>query len=174
MKVKPVSIQNILYTTDLSDTSLHAFSYAASLANLYDASLIVLHVMGEYDLDHVKHELEGLIEEDQWRKIRKSHADEAMETMAGKRRDNVIVRETLLHFAENAKAAAGAASSKSDEVLVLFGHPVKKVILETAESRKADLIVMGLHGHGRLKQIMGTTTEKVLREAKIPVLTVRL
>ncbi len=174
MKVKPVTISNILYTTDLSDTSLHAFSYAASLANLYNASLTVLHVMGEFEYDQVKHELEGLIGADQWRELKQTHANEALESMAGKRRDNVLIQETLARFTENAKASGGSDRSATDEVLVLFGHPVDKIILETAKNRSANLIVMGIHGHSRLKQLVGSTANKVLQKADIPVLTVRL
>ena len=174
MKVKPVTINNILYTTDLSDTSLHAFSYAASLANLYNASLTVLHVMGEFEYEQVKHELEGLIGADQWRELKQTHANEALETMSGKRRDNVLVHETLTRFTESAKATGNRNGTTTDEVLVLFGHPADKVILETAKNRNADLIVMGIHGHSRLKQLVGSTANKVLQKADIPVLTVRL
>ena len=40
-----VKIENILYATDLSDSARHAFSYALSLANMYKANLILLHVL---------------------------------------------------------------------------------------------------------------------------------
>ncbi len=39
--------QKILYTTDLSETANFAFSYAASLANHYDAVITILHVLKE-------------------------------------------------------------------------------------------------------------------------------
>ena len=38
-------IKKILYTTDMSETSNLAFSYAASLANRYGAGITILHVI---------------------------------------------------------------------------------------------------------------------------------
>jgi len=37
--------KRILYPTDMSETSNHAFSYAVSLANRYDASITIFHVL---------------------------------------------------------------------------------------------------------------------------------
>ena len=53
------------------------------------------------------------------------------------------------------------------------GDPVA-CILEVAKGLKSDLIVMATHGRtglGRL--LMGSVAEKVVREAKCPVLTVK-
>ena len=38
-------IKKILYSTDLSENARYAFSYAASLANRYDAGITILHVL---------------------------------------------------------------------------------------------------------------------------------
>ena len=40
-------IKKILYTTDLSANARFAFSYAASLANRYDAGITILHILEE-------------------------------------------------------------------------------------------------------------------------------
>jgi hypothetical protein len=48
---------------------------------------------------------------------------------------------------------------------------VEDVILEAAEEGKADLIVMSTQGHhGFLDAIRGSTAERVVRNAKCPVL----
>jgi nucleotide-binding universal stress UspA family protein len=53
--------------------------------------------------------------------------------------------------------------------------PPKQAILEEAEKRQVDLIVMGSHRHSVLADAMlGTTTLKVLQQATIPVLVVRI
>ena len=47
-------------------------------------------------------------------------------------------------------------------------------IAQTAVDEKADLIVIGSHGHGALRKLMlGSVTNKVLVEATVPVLVVR-
>ncbi|MGM0403213.1 MAG: universal stress protein [Thermodesulfobacteriota bacterium] len=171
MKIKPIDIKTILYTTDLSDTALHAFSYAASFANAYNAKLIILHVMENYLA--IKPSLKALLQEDQWRAIKEEHVRETRETLSGKRRDNVIVREALSQFSENARSGQYGTSVASDEVIVLFGDPVDKII-ETSKDKNCDLIVMGSHGHGLLHDIVGTTTRKVMKQSKIPVIAIPL
>jgi len=70
--------------------------------------------------------------------------------------------------------AAEPAADKSVEVdvRVEVGSPVRQ-ILECASSLPADLIVIGTHGAGGFEHlVLGSVTEKVLRQAPCPVLTV--
>jgi len=56
---------------------------------------------------------------------------------------------------------------------VLFGSPALAIV-EDAQTNRADLIVMGTHGHGAMMHIlMGNVAERVVRTATCPVLTVR-
>jgi nucleotide-binding universal stress UspA family protein/mono/diheme cytochrome c family protein len=56
---------------------------------------------------------------------------------------------------------------------VLFGNPAK-CIITAANAERADLIVMGTHGHGAIMHVlMGNVAERVVRTATCPVLTVR-
>lgn len=50
---------------------------------------------------------------------------------------------------------------------------VHKEINEYAEEEEVDLIVMGSGYHGRFGGLLGSTAEKVLRSAELPVTTVR-
>jgi nucleotide-binding universal stress UspA family protein len=48
-------------------------------------------------------------------------------------------------------------------------------IIHDSEEKNCDLIVMGYHARGALEQaFLGSTTRRVLRRSKIPVLLVRL
>jgi len=59
------------------------------------------------------------------------------------------------------------------ESLLVEDTPAR-AILETAREREADLIVMGTHGRSGLSRVMlGSVTERVLRESDRPVLTIR-
>lgn len=54
------------------------------------------------------------------------------------------------------------------------GHPTED-ILKTAETWKADLIVMGTHGRTGLKHLlMGSVAEYIIHHSKVPVLIVPL
>lgn len=56
---------------------------------------------------------------------------------------------------------------------VLAGVP-KHAITSCARGRRADLIVMGVSGHGALdRALLGSTTHSVIRESACPVLTAR-
>ena len=56
---------------------------------------------------------------------------------------------------------------------VRFGAPASAIV-EAAGANKADLIVMGTHGHGAVMHLlMGNVAERVVRTASCPVLTVR-
>ena len=171
MKVQLSQIKKILYTTDLSDTSLHAFSYAVSLANCYKANITILHVMAD-DSD-IEPFLINVFDEDQIQALRNRHHAEAMETLTGKRRANVFAKEAISQFAEDVKTDTGSLSLDMDEVLVLRGEPAKK-ILEVSREHKHDLIVMGTHGHGIIEDFLGSVARKVTRQASIPVLSVPL
>lgn len=57
--------------------------------------------------------------------------------------------------------------------LVEEGSPSKRIV-ETAKERGSDLIVMGSHGwHGVDRALVGSTTERVIAHAEIPVLVTR-
>lgn len=58
------------------------------------------------------------------------------------------------------------------DVLVDVGQPARH-ILDRASTLPADLIVMGTHGSGGFEHLMlGSVTEKIVRKARCPVLTV--
>jgi nucleotide-binding universal stress UspA family protein len=64
------------------------------------------------------------------------------------------------------------ATNVPSDVLVKTGDPTRE-ILTAARALPADLIVMGTHGHGGFEHLLlGSVTEKVLRKAICPVLTV--
>jgi len=65
-----------------------------------------------------------------------------------------------------------AESKTPAEVIVLVGDPFAEIIA-VARREKADLVIMATHGlTGYRKMLLGSTTEKVLRQTTIPVLVV--
>jgi len=168
-----VNIKTILYATDLSENARFAAAYAFSQADAYGARVILLHVLPEMP-EIMDRGVVGYIDEGQWESIKQSHFQDAKEALISKRNDHVVVREVLDQFSRKAKAGQGDSASSEDDILVEKGNPVE-VILQVAEERGCDMIVMGTHGRGTLADAMlGSTARRVVRRSTIPVLVVRL
>ena len=75
-------------------------------------------------------------------------------------------------IAEVRRFSAGVLADDSLEVVVSEGNPSKEIV-RLADERQADLLVMGTHGRGGFERLfLGSVTEKVIRTARCPVLTV--
>lgn len=70
-------------------------------------------------------------------------------------------------------AAAGLEQAGIDcETLLLRGKPATNILRE-AERWGADMIVVGSHGRGMLyRQTLGSVSDEVVRESRLPVLVV--
>ena len=144
-----VNIKRILVATDFSVGANAALQHACATARAFGATLDVLHVVSD-PLEQAPTTAEGYALPDDFNqqleaKVR-SHAMEALAKTCG----------TWLAV----------------EVLIRHGTPSDE-ILKTAKERRTDLIVVGRHGHRLLERVfLGTTAERVVREAPCPVLTV--
>lgn len=71
-----------------------------------------------------------------------------------------------------ARTASMFPSGVEIDRLIRDGDPPQEIVA-TAAKWRADLIVLGTHGHGRLARLLlGSTAESVVRSAHCPVLTV--
>lgn len=156
-------IKRILYTTDLSPNARFAFSYAASLANRYDAGVTILHVLE--DISPTADSLViNIIGEEKWTELRKRNEQEVLDT----------IRSRLSKFCEDVQAELPACPFITENIIVKIGNPVDE-ILQEVENNSYDLVVMGAHGQGALADaLMGSTSRRVVRRCKKPVLVVRL
>ena len=144
-------LTQILVPTDFSEHSSRALGYAAALARRLGAKLVLLHVVPSEALDslakaHVPPYPVDLVYEDLGHQVR----GQFVERVAPE------VRRTL-----------------ETETLVLPGVPFLE-ILHVARVKRVDLIVMATHGRTGLSHaLMGSVTEKVIRRAPCPVLSIR-
>ncbi len=73
---------------------------------------------------------------------------------------------------ERLRAEAGGGANV--EVCVVRGHPARAIVA-FAQQEKCDLIVMATHGtRGLQHALLGSVTDKVVRQVHCPVLVVRL
>lgn len=142
-----IQLHSILCPTDFSDFSRHAFAHAAALARWHEARLTVLYVSSIVPAVAGFPPLVSPI------------------TLEPLSRERLL--EELHAFAE----PASAAGVKVD--FAIREGPAAAEIAEQARMSAADLVVMGTHGRGGFERlVLGSVTEKVLRKAPCPVLTV--
>ncbi|NQU08466.1 MAG: universal stress protein [Candidatus Abyssubacteria bacterium] len=146
-----IKIEKILFPTDFSEHSKHAFTYALSFAKEYGARLYMLHVIE--DVQYLANAYMFDVP------MMPSFAD--MEQNRQKEMEEFIEREV-------------ADASVSVEKVIKHGRPFVEII-QMAREENVDLIVIATHGRGGLEHVLfGSTAEKVVRKAPCPVLSIRL
>jgi len=145
-----MQIKTILYATDFSQGARAAMDHVISLAQDYDAKLILLHVIQDISV-----------------------AEWYIPT-------TLSVAEVVADIEKNAwqemgKWAAEFSPKVSNiEKIIVRGVPFVEII-KTARGKNIDLIVIGTHGRTGIDHMLfGSTAEKVVRKAPCPVLTVRI
>lgn len=142
------AIERVLAPVDFSDESAHALGLARELAALYQAKLDVVHVLENPTL--------------------------------ARPYDPVIGHTTALAFPQAAPKLEGSLGQFIDEVggpdveiqaHVLEGNPANTIVA-AAREQGAGLIVIATHGLTGLEHfLLGSVTERVVRTADCPVLT---
>lgn len=144
-----IEIRRILCPIDFSDFSRRALDHALAIANWYESTITVLHVFSTIPL-----------------------APRAPGPMA---LDPLVLtdadREELL--AEVRRFVGQESSPGIGIESMVYEGSTAEAILGQAATMAADLIVMGSHGRSGFERVLlGSITEKVLRKAMCPVLTV--
>jgi nucleotide-binding universal stress UspA family protein len=145
-----INLKRILVPTDFSDHSHNALRYGAAFAEKFAAELYLLHVFQDLAVSQPEAVTVGapiVAPLEQFM----AAAQTALERLI---RDNNLGR-----LAVHPEVRAGAPFDQ---------------IVQFAVDKDIDLIVMGTHGRGWLAHVLlGSVTEKVVRKAPCPVLTVR-
>lgn len=143
-------IDKILFANDFSENSEQALDYALTLAKKFDARLIIIHVINEpvdlrgFYVPHISFE-----------KLEKE-IEEGAEKMMEK-----FCRTRIKDFT-------------NFETLIVAGIPYEE-ILKKAAAEDVSLIVLGTQGRKGIDHLLfGSTAERVVRNAKCPVMTIRL
>jgi len=141
------TVTRVLAAIDFSEFSQITLAHAQAFARLYDVPLDVLHVLQEV-------------------MVPSAYGPEIGPIVTP-----VLERRTHEALVEMVRDVIGAGANVQARVSV--GYPASE-ILRQAEETNAGLIVMATHGLTGLQHFMiGSVTEKVVRKASCPVLTVR-
>ena len=156
-------IKKILYTTDLSKNAVYAFRYAVDLAEKNGARIIILHAI-EPIPPSVKHLVNVYVDESKWEEKVKYEQEATIER----------IKKRLEEFCQREAKETPQCVSLVSSILVRPGHPVEEILLAT-EEESCDLIVLGTHGKGFLKQtFLGSVARSVLDRTRKPVFIVPL
>lgn len=85
------------------------------------------------------------------------------------------MKKLLQQFCQNIESQIGPpCANLVSEIIVREGYPGEE-ILNTADSKECDLIVLGTHGKGWLKQtFLGSVASSVLQRTRKPVYIIPL
>jgi nucleotide-binding universal stress UspA family protein len=145
------SIRRILCPVDFSRFSHHALEQAIDLAHEFDAEVVVLHASAVAPVTA----------------LAPIGAPIPLEPARLTREERRLITTQLHEFTGEVDAGGLMVSSRLVEQ-----EPVAAII-DAAAAWPADLIVLGTHGRTGFERLMlGSVSEKVLRKASCPVLTV--
>jgi len=143
-------INTILCPTDFSEDSFEGLKNANELAVHFSAELILLHVVSSLPSIPGSNSPTGF------------HIPAVLEEVEASTRDQ-IKKLQKKYISSNIKSMG----------IVVIGDPPAEIVKRAADNN-VDVIVMSTHGQSGWKQLMcGSVTEKVVRTAECPVLTIR-
>jgi nucleotide-binding universal stress UspA family protein len=145
--------RHILFPTDFSPHAEHASAYAVALAKKYEGTLHIVHCVDCTMYAQGAANSRYLSEED-------------LATLQTSMRDHA---ESQLQGVVESPAMAGVKV----ESHVATGRPATE-ILTLAEELGCDLIVLATHGRSGLDHmVFGSVCEKIIRQAQMPVLSIK-
>jgi len=144
------NFRKILLPTDFSPCANAALHQAVTIAERFQGSVTMLHVVAVHESDRGK--IESVFSEDSksYDHIMTS-AEEMLHTKEGMIETPVLIEKVLRR-----------------------GISPTNEIISYADEHKPDLIVMGTHGRTGIRRlIMGSVAEKIIRLSECPIMTVR-
>jgi nucleotide-binding universal stress UspA family protein len=174
--------KTIVAATDGSDHATRAVKFAAGLARLSKAKLILVHVRPNYATASLLQQAmtaQKRLPADVNKEIRRL---KGVERMAAEADASFPISELLSQPAldaiaslilQDAEKVAKRARLSAISQILLKGDPAEN-ILAVAKKKKADVIVLGRRGIGRLAGLLiGSVSQKVNQLADCPVCTVK-
>ncbi|OFZ89862.1 MAG: hypothetical protein A3F74_21910 [Betaproteobacteria bacterium RIFCSPLOWO2_12_FULL_62_58] len=144
----------ILFPTDGSDHSQKVVKQGVAFAKALSAQVIGLHVIPAFHMPRDEGDLlptSAALKE----RVDEQHTAKA--------------RQILASVEKEAKGAGIEC-----ECVVAINDTIYEEIIDTAEKKNCDLIIMASHGHaGMTGMLPGSETAKVLTHTKLPVLVLR-
>lgn len=154
-------VKRILYTTDLGKHTRPVFKTALTMAEQFDAEVVILHVVEPISAT-AETVISTYLSENIAKDIRKSGMEEVHQRL----------KKRIKKFCEDEHIINKSNPDSVSEILVITGSPAEE-ILRVARENDVDMIIMGksskkIHG----KRVLGSTARRVSRYAERSVLIV--
>ena len=141
-----MTVNRILFATDLSETSRQEFRIVLDMAQMMHSDVAVLHALDK-------------------RAVLTAGVGEVVDYI-----NPYTAAEARAKLAEF--AAEGSRREIKIDTLLVEGIPAE-ALLKAAEEQEADLIIITVQRKGLVERaLIGTTAERVIREAHVPVLSI--
>lgn len=156
-------IKKILYCTRIGPNSAYIYRHAMALAEKFDATITILHVM-----ETLKPEQEALING-------YIGPDSIHDVVEHEEQDSAArIKNHLNSFCSRLENES-SCSMRVEKILVTESTSPAEEIVEQSVAVGADVIVIGAHAQSSiLDALLGSTTSKVIRKSAIPVLVVQV
>lgn len=143
--------KRILLTSDGSKNAEAAIKHALQIASDEKAELVILHVVDRKHLTNIQKEDYGKYKtvEEYSKKVLDEFEEKVLKTAEDQGQSEVIIRK-----------------------LALGGKPCD-IILEVCEKEDIDMVVISNSGKSKVDRfLLGSVTEKIIREAPVPVFVI--
>ena len=142
---RPLALERILFAAGLSETSKHGLDFAINLARQTHSKLVFLHATERATLAYGGNEMVCSVTQED--------AEEARAKLA-------------------ALAAESTGQGVQAETILVEGDAAQEII-KGAEDANAGLILITVQFRGLVERtLLGTTAERLIREARVPVLSI--
>jgi nucleotide-binding universal stress UspA family protein len=156
-------IKKILYCTRIGPNSAYIYRHAMALAEKFDATITVLHIMETLTADQ-EALINGYI-----------GPDSIHDVVEHEEQDSAArIKQHLQNFCSKL-GDDNSCSYRVEKIIVAESHSPAEEIVKQSVATGADVIVIGAHAESSiLDALLGSTTSKVIRKAAIPVFVVQV
>lgn len=181
---KGLMFSKILVAFDGSKPSLDAVESAMEIGRKYNSSLIILHVLDSYKYPYLLSSviLAPTFGSDKFEKEREKF-EELMKSLKekyisknseGVKKDISVASETNIGDSSYSSNVTTSGNEMFETAIVEAETSTASTIVDYAESKNVDLLVIGSKGRtGLKKMLVGSTATEVVKYAHCPVIVVR-
>lgn len=166
-------VKTLLFVTDLSQSSRHAFYYAASIASFYKAKIDILYPMEDIQ-GSMKNYIFGLLGDELYKKYEEQKADHARSVLIGKEKDSNRVQRALEILSDDSIEKLREDKRLVKQMIIKNRETdITEEISNQCQNESYDMIVASYKCFSELHDLRsGAKIKKTMKMTNIPILLV--